>query len=77
MSASKVTSIAISQPTPSFLRLVEEAARDCYDETISAKEMPVTKLVFTSSCADVQKEFRRRYQEKVGLKFCNSLGSPH
>ncbi|KAF8846898.1 hypothetical protein BDZ45DRAFT_682227 [Acephala macrosclerotiorum] len=65
MSACREGSLAISQPTTTFLHLVEHAARDCRDRTISAEEKPVTKLNFTSSCADVQKEFIRSYQDKI------------
>jgi hypothetical protein len=62
-------SLAISPPTNHFLRLVEKAAIDCRDETISAKQKPVTKLNSTNSCEDVQKEFKRSYQNKVGSKY--------
>jgi hypothetical protein len=62
-------SLAISPPTNHFLRLVEKAAVDCRDQTISAKEKPVTKLNSTNSCEDVQKEFKRSYQNKVGPKY--------
>ncbi|KAH8595122.1 hypothetical protein B0O99DRAFT_686977 [Bisporella sp. PMI_857] len=65
MSTNREDSFAISPPTAAFLRLVETAARDCRDNTISAQEKPVTKLDFTNSCADVQKEFIRTYQEKI------------
>jgi hypothetical protein len=58
-------SLAISQPTPTFLDLVEKAARDSHDETISAKEK-LAKLDFTSSCDDMQKEFKRSYLDTVG-----------
>jgi hypothetical protein len=61
-------SLTISPPTNHFLHLVEKAAVDCRDQTISAKEKPVTKLNSTNSCEDVQKEFKRSYQNKVGSK---------
>jgi hypothetical protein len=59
-------SLAISPATSHFLRLVEKAAVDCHDQTISAKEKPVTKLKSTNSCKDVQTEFKKEYQDKVG-----------
>ncbi|KAH7364911.1 hypothetical protein BKA65DRAFT_573543, partial [Rhexocercosporidium sp. MPI-PUGE-AT-0058] len=65
MSAYREGSLTISQPTTTFLRLVEQAARDCRESTISAKKKPVTKIDFTRSCADVQKEFVRSYQDKI------------
>jgi len=65
MSASREAPLITSQPTDIFLRLVEKAARDTHDKTISAKEQLV-KLDFTSSCEDVQNEYKRSYQDKVG-----------
>lgn len=55
----------ISQPTPTFLGLVQNAAADTNDQTISTKEK-LAKLDFTSSCEDVHKEFKRDYLDKVG-----------
>ena len=63
--SSREAPLVTSQPTPTFLGLVEKAARDTHDKTISAKEKLV-KLDFTSSCEDVQKEFKRSYMDKVG-----------
>ena len=63
--SSREAPLVTSQPTPTFLGLVEKAARDTHDKTISAKEKLV-KLDFTSRCEDVQKEFKRRYLDKVG-----------
>jgi hypothetical protein len=45
--------------------LVEKAARDTHDNTISAKEKLV-KLDFIGSCEDVHNEFKRSYLDKVG-----------
>ncbi|TVY20232.1 hypothetical protein LARI1_G001642 [Lachnellula arida] len=64
MSASGEVPLVISQPTITFLGLVEEAARDTYDKTISAKEK-LAKLNFTSSCEEVYKEFKRSYLDKI------------
>ncbi|KAF4625680.1 hypothetical protein G7Y89_g12484 [Cudoniella acicularis] len=58
--------LVISQPTPLFLSLVEKAAHDNYDKTISDTNT-ITKLDFTGSCGDVQKEFKRSYLDSVGL----------
>jgi hypothetical protein len=66
MSSSNERPLEIWQPTDSFLRLVEKAAIDCREQTISAKERPVTRLKSTSNCEDVQKELGRSYQEMVG-----------
>jgi hypothetical protein len=64
MSASREVLIIISQLTPTFLGLVEKAACNAHDKTISAKEKLV-KLDFTSSCKDVYNEFKRSYLDKV------------
>jgi hypothetical protein len=64
MSASREVPLIISQPTSTFLGLVEKAARDTHNKTISAKEK-LTKLDFTSSCGDVHKEFKGSYLDKV------------
>ena len=65
MSASREAPLITSQPTDIFLRLVEKAARDTHDKTVFAKEQLV-KLDFISSCEDVQNEYKRSYQDKVG-----------
>jgi hypothetical protein len=57
--------LVISQPTPTFLSLVQKAARDNHDKTISAKEQ-LPKLDFTSNCEDVQKELEKSYLNNVG-----------
>lgn len=64
MSAGRQVPHITSQPTPTLLGLVQKAARDTHDKTISAKEK-LAKLDFTSSCGDVQMEFRRSYLDKV------------
>ncbi|PMD28969.1 hypothetical protein L207DRAFT_574583 [Hyaloscypha variabilis F] len=64
MPAGREVPLIISQPTPTFLDLVEKAARDLHDKTISAKERLV-KLDLTSSCEDVCKEFKRDYLDKI------------
>jgi hypothetical protein len=64
MSASREVPVIISQPIPTFLGLVEKAARDAHDKTISVKEKLI-KLDFTSSCKDVYNEFKRSYLDKV------------
>jgi hypothetical protein len=51
------------QPTSAFLRLVEKAARDIQDKTISAQEK-LTKFPFTSGCEDMEKGFKR-YLDQV------------
>ncbi|KAE9367348.1 hypothetical protein N431DRAFT_561354 [Stipitochalara longipes BDJ] len=66
MSSIRERLVEIWQPTDSFLRLVEKAAADYREQTISAKEKPVTKIKSTSNCEDVQKELRRSYQEMIG-----------
>jgi len=66
MSSSREKLLEIWQPTDSFLRLVEKAATDCREQTISAKEKPVTKLKSTNNCEDVQKELGRSYPDMVG-----------
>ena len=73
MSTSTQRFLSISQPTPTLLHLVGNAARDCREKTISAKDKPLTKLDFTSSCEDVQKEFIRSYQDKVAQSLVNPL----
>lgn len=57
--------LEIWQPTDEFRRLVEKAGTVYREQTISAKETPVTKLHSTSQCEDVQKELGRGYQEMV------------
>lgn len=57
--------LEIWQPTDKFQRLVEKAGTVYREQTISAKETPVTKLQSTSQCEDVQKELGREYQEMV------------
>jgi hypothetical protein len=52
MSVSREAPLITSQPTPTFLGLVEKAARDTHDKTISVKEKLV-KLDFTNSYEDV------------------------
>jgi hypothetical protein len=64
MATSREISKTISDPTPIFLDLVKKAARDSHDKTISAQEK-LAKLDFTSSCADVEKEFKRVYLSNV------------
>jgi hypothetical protein len=66
MSSSKGSPLEIWKPTDSFLRLVESAATDYREQTISAKEKPITKLKSTSRCKDVQNELGRSYREMVG-----------
>ena len=74
MSASREVPIIISQPTPTFLGLVEKAARDTHDKTISAREKLV-KLDFTSSYANVHNEFKRSYLDKVSETTICSAGA--
>jgi hypothetical protein len=57
--------LAILQPTAAFLRLVEKAAYNNHNKTISAKDK-FAKLDFTSSCKDIQEEFKRDYLDNVG-----------
>jgi hypothetical protein len=66
MSSSRERLLEIWQPTDSFLRLVEKVVTDCRDQTVSAKEKPVTKIQSTRNCEDVQKELGRSYREMVG-----------
>lgn len=61
MATGRKGTVTISEPTTTFLRIVERAASDCRDKTMSAKEKPITKLEFTNSCEDMQKEFVRSY----------------
>ena len=65
MSVSREAPLITSQLTLTFLGLVEKAACNTYNKMISAKEKLV-KLNFTSSCEDVQKEFKRSYLDIVG-----------
>ncbi len=58
-------SLAISQPTSYFLSLVEKAAGDFRDETISAKQQPITRINSMNGCKDVQNEFKESYLNKV------------
>jgi hypothetical protein len=46
MFTSREAPLAISQPTPAFLGLVEKSARDNHDKTLSTKEK-LAKLNFT------------------------------
>jgi hypothetical protein len=64
MSISREVLIIISQLTPTFLGLVEKAACDAYNKTISTKEKLV-KLDFTSSYKDIYNKFKRSYLDKV------------
>jgi hypothetical protein len=65
MSSSRERLLEIWQPTSGFLRLVEKAATDCCEQTISAEGKPVTRLKSTSNCKDVQKELGRSYLEMI------------
>jgi hypothetical protein len=67
MSTSREGWFAILPPTDTFLSLVEEAASDYRQDTISAEQKPVTKLKPTSSSNEVWKEYKSSYQDEVGL----------
>jgi len=45
--------------------LVEKAANDCHEETISAVAKPVTNLKFISNCENVQKELEKNYPDMI------------
>ena len=56
--------IIISQLIPTFLNLIEKAAYNTYNKTISTKEKLI-KLNFTNSYKDIYNEFKRSYLNKV------------
>ncbi len=68
MSASREVPVVISQPISTFLGLVEKAAYNAYNKTISAKEKLV-KLDFTSSYKDMYNKFKRSYLDKVSKAY--------
>jgi len=55
MATGRKGTVAISEPTTTFLRIVERAASDCRDKSMFAKEKLITKLKFTNSYAAARK----------------------
>jgi hypothetical protein len=64
MSIIKEVPIIISQLIPTFLSLIEKAAYNTYNKTISIKEKLI-KLNFTNSYKDIYNKFKRSYLNKV------------
>jgi hypothetical protein len=65
MATSREKCLEVWLPTDSFLCLVEKAASDCHDNTISAETKPVTNLKFTNNCENVQKELEKSYPDMI------------
>lgn len=60
--------IIISQLIPTFLSLVEKAAYNAYNKTISIKEKLI-KLDFINSYKDIYNEFKRSYLNKISKAY--------